>query len=421
MQEYALSLIIPYIITGRCSTYLHDFKVAEAYVVVKPLECKRGIASKLNGQLEFTIELQKSCLVRPSFPTPREFEQDNEKIEEERVSVSSESAGKGPGPDLIEKRRELGKGICPVNRGSGKSEPGKEGTLRGKLKREKSISKQDVYNSSTSSRDSLNKNGKIPSIDTGSHEKGLLARAQSSSTNSEHPLNHSLDLRRNQGELCPDSKPYRKLSLTPNLPRLEKRTALNNCPLQMKHNKFSTSEDSDFIDSDLHLSYIDPQPTRIEIPVPPPPAPDSLGASCTSLTKEKDQTSSSGGSCHSVPMAEKQQQERRMSVSYSAPSLRKLASGDESTESVSETDKVSELQSTVLDKRKHFASGLARRKQNLLTPNLTDIGERSDNSDQSFDHGDVSVLGSGTPGGGVVQPTTEEEKSNAVTAPEVGI
>ena len=29
-------------------------------MVVKPLECKRGIASKLNGQLEFTVVIENA-------------------------------------------------------------------------------------------------------------------------------------------------------------------------------------------------------------------------------------------------------------------------------------------------------------------------------------------------------------------------
>ena len=29
-------------------------------MVVKPLECKRGVASKLNGQLEFTVVIEKA-------------------------------------------------------------------------------------------------------------------------------------------------------------------------------------------------------------------------------------------------------------------------------------------------------------------------------------------------------------------------
>ena len=47
-------------ISGRCSTDLLDFGIGEPCVVVKPLECKRGIASKLNGQLEFTVVIEKA-------------------------------------------------------------------------------------------------------------------------------------------------------------------------------------------------------------------------------------------------------------------------------------------------------------------------------------------------------------------------
>ena len=47
-------------VSGRCSTPLFEFGIGETCVVVKPLECKRGIASKLNGQLEFTVVLENA-------------------------------------------------------------------------------------------------------------------------------------------------------------------------------------------------------------------------------------------------------------------------------------------------------------------------------------------------------------------------
>ena len=39
---------------------MFEFGVCEPCVVVKPLECKRGVASKLNGQLEFTVVIEKA-------------------------------------------------------------------------------------------------------------------------------------------------------------------------------------------------------------------------------------------------------------------------------------------------------------------------------------------------------------------------
>ena len=48
------------ICSGRCSTELFEFGVSGSCVVVKPLECKRGIASKLNGQLEFTVDIENA-------------------------------------------------------------------------------------------------------------------------------------------------------------------------------------------------------------------------------------------------------------------------------------------------------------------------------------------------------------------------
>ena len=113
---------------------------------------------------------------------------------------------------------------------------------------------------------------------------------------------------------------------------------------------------------------------------------------------------------------------RRVQISTSSPSLSEVSRGAGGNHSdrrsnsdpehqtpepeLSVTDKLAELSATVIDRRKTFA--FKKRKQNLLTPNvLTDIGERSDNSDQSFDYGD------GTQGGGVSSQDGVPESGSA--------
>ena len=209
--------------------------------------------------------------------------------------------------------------------------------------------------------------------------------------------------------------PYRKLSLTPDLPRLERRTMLNNHPLQKQPHKLSTSEESDIVESDTNqviitLNHVEHsvKPSTVSTHshsdsdgrkvLPETPSNSSsaslrskssggskvriLDPSDNSLTSLS--TSSSGASAVTKPT-------KHVIILSSDPS--DLAETDlidrkcnSDPENATEIDKLPEL-SAVVDKRKAFAG--KKRKPNLLTPNvLADIGERSENSDQSFDHGE---------------------------------
>ena len=220
--------------------------------------------------------------------------------------------------------------------------------------------------------------------------------------------------------------PYRKLSLTPDLPRLERRSMLNNHPLQKHTQKLSTSEESDLVESDLNINHVTTASTnqndhaviatavsnkgaytrsnsyegnrRVVDTTPSNSSSASLKSKSSGTSGSKVRivdpsensltslsTSSSGGSGGSKPP------KPYVSIFNSDPT--DLAVFDQAErkcnsdpENVTETDKLPEL-GAVIDKRKAFAA--KKRNKNLLTPNiLADIGERSDNSDQSFDHGD---------------------------------
>lgn len=245
--------------------------------------------------------------------------------------------------------------------------------------------------------------------------------------------------------------PYRKLSLTPNLPRLEQRTSLNNHPLQKHSHKFSTSEDSDLLDSDLNLNnnYLDQQPQMIPTIVTHLSSDSKLkdvqesNSSSTSLRSGTHSSSSnmSSGGGHATSPADhvtSSSPTRRVQISTSSPSLSEISRGaggnhgDRRSNSdpehqtpepdklpeLSVTDKLAELSATVIDRRKTFA--FKKRKQNLLTPNvLTDIGERSDNSDQSFDYGDGTQGAGASSQDGVPESGSAAHDGSSETSSEV--
>lgn len=306
---------------------------------------------------------------------------------------------------------------------------------RVRLQREQTI-QRDEY--SSSSHESFCRDEQPPLPPRGDTLRSPKSRSDHSQADSRDLLTTSCDasMLRSAKELNPNTRPYRKLSLTPNLPRLEQRTSLNNHPLQKHTHKFSTSEDSDlFQDSDQNLCETGPSTT----PSPLPPTiittttdnkPSDSSSSTTSLKSKGstgsrvkfEDTSSSGnsvsscqpalhhsgqhvGSGHAMNGSLPQHHapntlSRRTSVSSPSLSIkgpqdqgdrrvRTSSEGADTENVVEQPDKLPEL--SVMDKRKTFAFKNTKRKQNLLTPNrLTDIGERSDNSDQSFDYGEVN-------------------------------
>jgi hypothetical protein len=125
---------------------------------------------------------------------------------------------------------------------------------------------------------------------------------------------------------------------------------------------------------------------------------------------------------------------QRISFSHSSPSLAsnlKFTEGDTRHRKISEganrkprldieiapeSDRIADL--SVTDKRKSFAFKSMKRKQNLLAPKvLTDIGERSDNSDQSFDYGDGVSATSPSPGVSATSPSP----GVSATSPSPGV
>ena len=335
----------------------------------------------------------------------------------------------------------------------------------------KRSSEPDYYSSSSHDSFAQDSSGRPASVVTAHEQSRDVDKSRANSRNGSHANSRdgSIDLlmtscdpkllRKAKSELSPNEmeepKPYRKLSLTPNLPRLEQRTSLNNQPLKKHTHKLSTSEESDlFMDSDLNLYPGEHAPSnqmnvlgivpRIVTQSPsetsePKKILDSQSTSSTSSLKSKGsansgsrvkfdpETSSASSSSSQIPngapptLLQGVQQtsssdarlDRRTSISQSSPSLSggsKLIEGEKRFRTFSEgatrttspdtepqsepdSDKLPEL--SVTDKRKTFAFKNQKRKQNLLTPKvLTDIGERSDNSDQSFDYGDTGGVSS---------------------------
>ena len=382
---------------------------------------------------------------------------------------------------------------------------------RGKLKRDKTVdrsSEQDLFSSSShdsfppdrpagavTSRtvEKLRKSSRANSRDslansrdnsrTNSRDNSRVGSQTNSRDGSNDLLVTSCDatlLRQAKKELNPSKdseiaghRPYRKLSLTPNLPRLEQRTSLNNHPLQKHTHKFSTSEESDlYNDSDQNIfpgdQLLSPttqtnsvgivptiithspsdnearEPQKIvDSHSPTTSSSSSLkskgSANSASRVKFDTETSSSGTSASAsqalnrvsedAPSSSGNKLSRRPSMFHSSPSLsggtgegesrsRTLSEGANrganfEKEAAPEPDILEEI--SVLEKRKTFAFKNMKRKQNMLAPKvLTDIGERSDNSDQSFDYGDAGI------GAGVTSsPTLDNRGGYAATPSEV--
>ncbi|KAL5259389.1 hypothetical protein ACHWQZ_G009739 [Mnemiopsis leidyi] len=504
---------------GRCSTDLFEFGIGEKCVVVKPLECKRGIASKLNGQLEFTVVIENA-----SDTDQRQFELKKQEAAAAAIQAEKEEREKRKKPNKRENSTEDARNnhsnIQMVDipdsenerEQSTSSSPGKaivsrqiNGT-RGKLKRDKTVdrsSEQDLFSSSshdsfppdrsavtTRTVEKLRKSSRANSKDslansrdnsrTNSHGISRFGSQTNSRDGSNDLLVTSCDatlLRQAKKELNPSNnpeiagnRPYRKLSLTPNLPRLEQRTSLNNHPLQKHTHKFSTSEESDlYNDSDQNIFTSDQllSPTTQSNPIgvvptiithspsdnearepikiidshsPTTSSSSSLKSkgSATSASRVKFDTDTSSCStsasasqalnrvCEDAPPSGNQLT-RRPSIFHSSPSLsggtvegeirsRTFSEGanraaNSEREAAPETDlKFDEI--SVVEKRKTFAFKNMKRKQNMLAPKvLTDIGERSDNSDQSFDYGDGGV------GAGVMSTPAVDDRGGSSATP----